>query len=362
MSSFRVADGLSNALATARATRGQRRIALAIAAVSLLIFLAVAPFVRTPLPKMPAFIPAYQAALFFIDLITAVLLMDQFLRLRSTALLVLAAGYLFDALIIIPHTLTFPGAFAPAGLLGAGEQTTAWLYVFWHGGFPLFVIAYAVLRRDDAARTRWTIPQARMLVGVAVVGAAVLAGALAVLATWGHDLLPVVMRGGNYSQLVSKGVSPAVWLLTLVAIAMLWQRDMRVMDLWLMLVMWIWLFDIALAAVLGSSRFDLGFYAGRLFGLIAAGFLLIALIVELAQMYSGALGAVARAEALVAGDAPPPEPKHQQCEAPIMATESFIRSGNIAHYRSLLQSDRLSDAERRTVERLLSEEEKRVPG
>jgi hypothetical protein len=76
------------------------------------------PFVRAPLPKLPAFIPAYQAALFFIDLITAVLLIDQFLRLRSTVL---------------------------------------------------------------------------------------------------------------------------------------WQRDLRVVDLWLMLVMWIWLFDIALAAILGQA-------------------------------------------------------------------------------------------------------------
>lgn len=64
--------------------------------------------------------------------------------------------------------------------------------------------------------------------------------------------------------------------------AALWQRKQRTLDLWLMLVMWIWLFDIALAAVIGSTRFDLGFYAGRIFGLIAASFLLITLVVELA--------------------------------------------------------------------------------
>jgi two-component system sensor histidine kinase UhpB len=47
-----------------------------------------------------------------------------------------------------------------------------------------------------------------------------------------------------------------------------------------MLVMWIWLFDIALSAIVGPNRFDLGFYSGRLFGRIAASFLLLALIVE----------------------------------------------------------------------------------
>ena len=131
---------------------------------------------------------------------------------------------------------------------------------------------------------------------VAIVGVAALAFGLAALATLGHDLLPVVMQGSDYSLLVRKGVSPAVWLLTLTAILLLWQRPLRVVDLWLMLVMWIWLFDIALAAVIGSSRFDLGFYVGRIFGLIAASFLLIMLLSEMGQLYIGALSAAANAE------------------------------------------------------------------
>ena len=123
---------------------------MAIAAVATLTFATTVPFVRVPLAQMPAFIPAYEAALFFIDLITAVLLFEQFVRLRAPPTLVLASAYLLDALLIVPHALTFPGAFAPTGLLGAKMQTTAWLYVFWHGGFPLFVIGYALLRRREA--------------------------------------------------------------------------------------------------------------------------------------------------------------------------------------------------------------------
>jgi hypothetical protein len=40
----------------------------------------------------------------------------------SNSGLVLASGYLFSALIVIPHALTFPGAFSPEGFLGAGLQ------------------------------------------------------------------------------------------------------------------------------------------------------------------------------------------------------------------------------------------------
>src|SRR5258708_15331 len=119
-----------------------RRLALAVVAGSPLIFAAVAPFARTPLPTVWAFIPSYQSALALNDLITAVLLYAQFWTFRSRAVLWLASGYLFTALMAVVHALTFPELFSPTGLLGAGPQTTAWLYMFWHAGFPLAVIGY----------------------------------------------------------------------------------------------------------------------------------------------------------------------------------------------------------------------------
>lgn len=343
-------------LATAVATRRERYVALAIASFFLLAFIAIAPFAGVPLAKVPAFIPSYETALFFIDLITAALLFDQFIRFRSIGLLALACGYLFDALIIVPHALTFPGAFAPEGLFGAGPQTTAWLYVFWHGVFPLFVMAYAVLRRSErggnprpAGRTRWAVAGA-------VVGVAALAAALSLIAVSGHDLLPVLIRGGDYSLAVTKGITPAVWALTLLALISLWRRQPRVIDLWLMLVMWIWLFDIALSAVIGTSRFDLGWYAGRIFGSIAASFLLIALLIEMARMHAGALGAAARAEKRL-DELAHPRAYSDDPQPPRKGTEAFIQRQNIANYRSLLESGQRDDAQRRAIETLLSEEE-----
>ena len=345
-------------LATALATPWQKRIALVIALAALMIFAVIVPFVRTPLLQMPAFIPSYEAALYFIDLITAILLFDQARRLKSISILVLAAGYLFDAFVIVPHALSFPGAFAAGGLIGGGAQTTAWLYVFWHGGFPLFVLAYALLRRRETKSgglppaTGWTIT-------VAVLVAAVLALAATLLATWQHDLLPVVMRGGDYSLLVTKGISPAVWLLTLVALVALWQRKQRVVDLWLMLVMWIWLFDIALAAVIGASRFDLGFYAGRIFGLIAAGFLLVTLIVEMAQLYAGAITAATRAEEKLILLGRVQERRPLERRRGERTTSSYIQRENIARYQALLASPELDGAQRSAIEKLLAEEEER---
>jgi signal transduction histidine kinase len=262
----------------------ERRVARAVVIVSALAFVAAVPFVRVPLAEVPAFIPSYESALAINDLITSVLLFGAFATLRSRALLALACGYLFDALIMVPHALSFPGVFSETGLLGAGPQTTAWLYVFWHGSFPLFIIAYSVLANRGAHNVlHCPVPMAVMLAIGAVVA---LVSVLTLMATAGHDLLPEVIRGGDYSMLVSKGVSPAIWLLSLLALIVLWRRrQTSVLDLWLMVVMSAWLFDVALSAVIGSSRYDLGFYAGRIYGLLAASFVLIALLVETSGLY-----------------------------------------------------------------------------
>jgi len=349
-------------LSTALASHREKRLALAVAAIALVAFLAIVPFVRLPLARMPAFIPSYEAALFFIDLITAVLLFDQFFRVRSGGILFLASGYLFDAFIIVAHALSFPGAFAPTGLLGAKEQTTAWLYVFWHGGFSLFMLCYALWgRREDATGSYWTSLRVKWAMAGSIFAVAALTIILVLIATWGHDLLPVVMQGSDYSLLVKTGISPAVWVLTLLAMVLLWRREQRVMDLWLMLVMWIWLFDIALSAVIGSTRFDLGFYAGRIFGLIAASFLLVTLIVEMAQMYASAVGAAASAEQRLAQLERARRPLEVKSvkKATDEPVELFVLRQNIGRYRALLESQSLDEARRHTVERLLSEEEEK---
>ena len=92
--------------------------------------------------------------MFVCDSITAILLFAQFSILRSRAILVIASGYLFTALILIPWILTFPGVFVPGGLMG-GLQSTSWLYFFQHAGFPLFVIGYALSKDRGSHRTVW---------------------------------------------------------------------------------------------------------------------------------------------------------------------------------------------------------------
>jgi signal transduction histidine kinase len=72
----------------------------------------------------------------------------------------------------------------------------------------------------------------------------------------------------------------------LVALGVLWRRQRSLLDLWLMVVMCVWIFDVALAAVLNAGRYDLGWYAGRIYGLLAASFVLAVLLLENGMLYA----------------------------------------------------------------------------
>ncbi|HJW11312.1 MAG TPA: MASE4 domain-containing protein, partial [Albitalea sp.] len=268
------------------ARHDERRRALAVLLVSGVIFCILAPLATWKLPQMAAFIPIYESALLITDLITAVLLFGQYRILRSRALLVLGSGYLFTALMTVGHALSFPGLFAPSGLLGAGPQSTAWIYMFWHSGFPLFVLAYALLKRDERPAPAPQTARARATAAAWPVLAVALSAGLLALATVGQSALPAIMQGNHYTPAML-GTVVSVWLFSLVALLALWrQRRHSVLDLWLMVVLAAWLFDIALSAMLNAGRYDLGFYAGRIYGLVACSVVLMELLLENSMLYA----------------------------------------------------------------------------
>jgi hypothetical protein len=98
-------------------------LAIGIVATLVVTVLVMAPFANIPLPQLGAFYPVILTINITADLITSALLFSQFFVVGRTALFVLAIGYLFTALMMIPFMLTFSGAFSSTGLLGAGPQS-----------------------------------------------------------------------------------------------------------------------------------------------------------------------------------------------------------------------------------------------
>jgi PAS domain S-box-containing protein len=263
-------------------TPRDNRLAAVLVVFSVLLFAAIVPFAKTPLTPIPGFIPAYQAILLFSDVATAVVLFGQYSIVRSRALLMLGSGYLFTALAIVPHTLSFPGLFSAGGLIGSGPQTTVWLYMLWHAGFPLFVMAYVVARDDVPSST----PARMAIAGTSALTALIVVG-FVVLTTAGHDLLPVLLLPDNAYTPAMRFMVMAVWALNFLALLMVWRSRRRTaLDLWLIVVMVAWTCDVGLGAALNYRRFDLGFYTGRAYGLAAACFVLFLLLVETRALYA----------------------------------------------------------------------------
>jgi signal transduction histidine kinase len=267
-------------------TRAQERVALIIALVLFVAFLITLVFSDVQLPPLNAFIPVADTILFLNDLITAVLLYAQFSVSRTSALLALAMGYLFNSVIIVPHALTFPGAFTATGLLGAGLQTTVWLYIFWHLGLPPAVIAYALLRRERCPPAASARRSARSTIATSAGAVVLLAGTLTWLVTAGASVMPAIMVDAMHANSVWHDfAAPPILALSVASVALLWWRRSSMLDLWLLLVLWAWLIETSLLSTT-ASRFTLVWYAGRAYGLLSSSFVLLVLLSETTMLYA----------------------------------------------------------------------------
>ena len=287
----------------------QKRIALVVVlgliVVSALITAGLFSGIQTS--RVEAFLPAYLTAMFVCDSITAILLFAQYSILRARSILVLASAYLFTALILIPYLLTFPGVFTDAGLLG-GLQSSAWVYVLWHCGFPVFVIGYAFSKDRAPSEPEWN-NSTRAEIAESITLTAVLVFVAGFLCIAGEASLPRIMLdnsrfGPQWPYLVGAPIA----LVTVYAIIVVWLRRRSMLDLWLLVVVFLYLIEVPLSYYPAPSRFSGGWYAVRIFGFLASSLVLIVLLYEIQALYARLLRAVLaqrreREARLMTGDA-----------------------------------------------------------
>ena len=271
-------------------TSGERRFALIVVVLQFVACAVIAPIPAT-VPRIDGFIPFILAIISVADLITAVLLFSQASFPASRALLVLANGYLFSAFIVIPHALTFPGAFTPKGLLGAGIDSSGWINAFWHFGFIVAVGGYAYLkerdRRDDAA-----IPTSAFYLSLAIQISLVCA--LTWAATAGENFLPRFFsddRTYAYAPLTHY-VAGLLVLTAMVVLLLTWARRSSALDLWLMVVMCMLISEMGLVAFGVTARFYFGWYVSRTLGVAGSVVVLIALLSESLRLQSAVSRAI----------------------------------------------------------------------
>ena len=104
-------------------------------------------------PNMPAFVPAYQTALIGAYLIAAYLTFGYFRQVRTRSMLWLWSGSIYTAVVLVAQFLSLPGAFVANVRLLGGEQTTIWLWFFWHLGASGMLLGYALSEFRGVAKS-----------------------------------------------------------------------------------------------------------------------------------------------------------------------------------------------------------------
>lgn len=264
----------------------QRRLAGCVLVVLVGALVVTAPFARIPLENTEALLPAYAAAVFVNEVITAALLLALFSVQRSRGVLALSIGYLFSGVMVVPWALTFPGVFASLGLQDAGLQSTAAIATLRRLGFPIFVLAYALLK-DSELSARNAHGSARSVILAGVAGVVATACGLTWLIVTSDDALPGFMEDTRNVAAPWQYVPATAVCLYLVGLCVLWTRPRSVLNLWLMVVLCTLLIEIILLSYLSAGiRLSLGWWAGRLYGLLSASLVLLVLLSEKTTLYA----------------------------------------------------------------------------
>ena len=224
------------------------------------------------------FLPGYGSVTFMGDFITAVLLFSQAHILNDKPLACLGSAYAFSAVLIVPHLMAIPGVFNPEALIGA-PASAVWLWVFWHAGFALGVVNFALRKPAESERP--------VAIWLYILGTIMIAIAAITLATIGEPLLPTILASGSYGRLTSQGFSPAVLACSVAGLVLvvLRLRHASTLMIWLTVAMVASVMDVTLT-MLGEGRFTLDWYLARWLSLIAGFSVLCALLTEFVRLFS----------------------------------------------------------------------------
>lgn len=263
-----------------------RRVVFFTACIVVMI-IGVLVFGAIQLPAYPQFATFHGGFVLLVDAITGILLLGQFRYRRFPFYAVLAGAYLFNALVVIPFILSFPGAFKAEGSVIGGSQSAIWVWHLWHIIFPSIVAISLLVHQRYCGHQ---VPEQRIarLTAASVLGAVSLAAAVALAVTEFHDLLPPLVIPPRIPLApffhVAGGLAAAV---TAFAALLAWRHGLRqrtILHLWLAVSLTAFLADVA-ASLGAPSRYSFAWYFGRVESMIATGTLMLIFLNEINRLY-----------------------------------------------------------------------------
>ncbi len=257
-----------------------------LAAIIAIVTLIMLPSAKLQLQEIRPFLPMFAVTVFITEYLTGYLLFTHFRVLREPFLACLAGAYFFVAVMVSIQILIFPGVFSETGLLGAGPQSAVWLWTMWHGGFPA-IVSLALMLRTPLLRNASKMRLSGGISGtLLMIHAPLVAAALAYLAVANGGLLPPLVNGTSYQQLVQSPAATIVIVINVCALlaCFLISRLRDLLSVWLAVALVAGLADVVLTLA-ASSRYSLGWYAGRCLSMLSSSMVLGTLLWETTGLY-----------------------------------------------------------------------------
>ncbi|WP_218309203.1 GGDEF domain-containing protein [Alteromonas antoniana] len=231
----------------------------------------------------PLFLGTYGGMVFVLELFSAVLLFSQF---RNTGILtfgLLACAYLWVVLISPFQVALLAGAFDQVSFIATAHSQAAWLWTFWHLGFPIIVTIAMLLDGSSPIVTDQFKSWALLITGSTVAIALV-----AIVPTlFGWITYPVLVKDTSmFTSGLLDIIGPLnVMLCTAALLTIILKGKLaNAIYAWLVIAMLATACE-GVVAIYSGSRFSVGWYASRALSLVSSSAVFIALLLETMHLY-----------------------------------------------------------------------------
>jgi len=251
--------------------------ALITGGVLVLAGIVATPFASVQLFPVPGYMTAFGSSMLVINILLASLLFSRGVTERNSNIIRLGAAYFFVAAIFVPLIASFPGALLPGSIIGT-TTTPVWLWSYWHAGFGLGIIRYALGARNPHSRVT--------PVGITILAVIAIVIFLALTATLWLSYMPDVFADHvtffvGSALLIPYGIM-AIDLGALYLVSSLPSRSPE--QLWLAVAMIAAIVDVWLTTQ-GVHRFSLGWYAAKIGSLFTSLAVLLSLFHSVTTLY-----------------------------------------------------------------------------
>jgi diguanylate cyclase (GGDEF)-like protein len=195
---------------------------------------------------------------------------------------VLGTGFAFGAATMTPYALLFPGVIPGLGpAIGASQTAYQYLWILSRTGLLVALLAYQWLRMAER-----TEPAAGARGRTAISGLTIAYVLLTPAAIWLPNL-PPTLEAGRWSPIFVQLMVPLIILLAAASVVETVRSRNRanVLDAWIAMIPFGILME-TYTALVGISRFTVGWYASRVVVLFATSAVLIVLLIQAARLYA----------------------------------------------------------------------------